>query len=203
MIIRDYFPTAAQDVITIAHGATRTPLTAPTPCAEFDLRHLIDHLIGTTGGLTRLGRREPLDPDDPYGSRTDATGGDWLAVLAGNLTALADAWSTDGAWDGTVDMGGSALPATMIGEMSMAEVLLHGWDLASAAGHRLAVPDDVAGELLRHIEQTAEWGRSMGAYGEPVRLDEQTAAGPFGRALAAAGRDPHWSRRAATAAVGD
>jgi uncharacterized protein (TIGR03086 family) len=198
MIIRDYFPTATQDVAAIARGASGTPLTAPTPCREFDLRHLIDHLIGTTGGLTRLGRREPLDPNDPYGSRTDATSGDWPAVLAGNLAALADAWSTDRAWEGTVDVGGSELPAAMIGEMSMAEVLLHGWDLAAASGQRPAVPDDVARELLRHIDETAEWGRSMGAYGDRVELDDGAAAGPFEHALAAAGRDPAWTSQPAT-----
>ncbi len=204
MIIREYFPTAASDVAAIAHGAVGTPMTAPTPCSEFDLRQLINHFIGTTGGLTRVGLRTPLDPDDPYGSGTDAADGQWAPRLATNLDALAAAWSPERAWDGTVDMGGTELPAVLIGEMSMAEILLHGWDLARASGQRLAVPEEVARQVLRHIDQTAEWGRSMGAYGPAFRItqDDHVAPGVFERALAAAGRDPHWTPAAARSPVG-
>ena len=198
MIIRRYFPTAAADVAAIARGAAATPLTAPTPCAEFDLRTLINHFIGTTDALARVGRRHALNPDDPYGARNDATAGDWPAALASNLSELAAVWSAEPTWNGAVDMGGNELPAVLIGEMSMAEVLLHGWDLAAATGQRLSVPDDAASELLRHITDTAEWGRSMGAYG-PVVVDAAAARGPFGRALATAGRAPRWTPNGAAA----
>jgi hypothetical protein len=79
----------------------------------------------------------------------------------------------------------------MIGEMAMAEVLLHGWDLARATGQPLSVPDEVGRELRRSIEETAGLGRSMGAYGEEVRVGDERPE--FERALGASGRDPGWS----------
>ena len=192
MIIRDYFPTAAKEVGEIARGAAPADLTAPTPCADFDLKTLINHVIGTTGALALVGRRAQLDPEDPYGARNDATGGDWAGQLAARTAALADVWSRPEAWDGTVSMAGQELPATLMGELSMAEMLLHGWDLARGTGRQLTVPEDVGRELLRHIDETAEWGRSMGAYGPPVAVDGRAGATAFERALAAAGRDPAW-----------
>ena len=112
--------------------------------------------------------------------------------MGDEATALADVWSRQEAWDGTVSMAGQEMPATLIGEMSLAELLLHGWDLARATGQHLIVPEDVGGELLRHVDETAEWGRSMGAYGPRVAIEEPAHATAFERALAAAGRDPAW-----------
>ena len=82
------------------------------------------------------------------------------------------------------------MPAPMIGEMALAEMLLHAWDLAAATGQSLVVPDKIGRELRRSIEETAELGRSMGAYGVEVAVRAQ--ASEFERALAASGRDPRW-----------
>jgi hypothetical protein len=86
MILRDYFPTAAKEVGEIARAAASADLTAPTPCTDFDLRTLINHVIGTTGALAAVGRREELDADDPYGAANDATDGDWVGRLRSGRT---------------------------------------------------------------------------------------------------------------------
>lgn len=36
----------------------------------WDLRELVNHFAGTTGALTRVGARQPLDPVDPWGGST-------------------------------------------------------------------------------------------------------------------------------------
>jgi uncharacterized protein (TIGR03086 family) len=191
MTMRELFPAAAEQVVRIATETPTDDLTLPTPCTDFDLHQLVNHVIGTTAALARVARREPLDPDDPYGSSQDPAHGDWRPVLAGNVSELAAAWSQPEAWEGTVDMGGQPLPAAMIGEMSMAEILLHGWDLARATGQQLAVDDEIGRELRRSVEETAELGRSMGAYAAEVPVGP--VAGEFARALGASGRDPGWS----------
>jgi uncharacterized protein (TIGR03086 family) len=190
MSIRTYLATAAEDVARVVEGADRADLAGPTPCTDFDLRALVNHYVGTTQALARVGQRTPLDPDDPYGSKHDVSRGDWQHQLGTSLRALAEAWSSPAAWEGTVDMGGQAMPAPMIGEMALAEMLLHGWDLASATGQSLVVPDEIGRELRRSIEETAELGRSMGAYGDEVTTGAD--ASEFERALAASGRDPGW-----------
>jgi uncharacterized protein (TIGR03086 family) len=184
MTIRDLFPTAAAQVCEVVRHADTQDLGAATPCTEFDLRRLVNHFVGTTGALARVGDGEPLDPEDPYGSREDPAGGDWRAELTRNVEAVAKSWGRPEAWEGTVSMGGGEMPATMIGDMSLAEVLLHGWDLARATGQQLTVSAEVGAEL----------GRTMGAYGPAVDVDP--AADDFERALGASGRDPRWQQSA-------
>src|SRR5690348_2901517 len=113
-----------------------TDLTRPTPCTDFDLATLVNHALGTTTALAGLARKEALDPDDPWGSRTNDTGGNWPARLADRLEATAAAWDDPAAWEGTVDLGGGEQPAATIGEMAFVEVMLHGWDVARAGGVR-------------------------------------------------------------------
>lgn len=182
---------ACQLVTTVLHAAAATGLDRPTPCTDFNLRRLIDHFAGTTGALARAGTRQPLDPDDPWGSRTSVADGDSAGVLAANLDALAAGWSTPAAWRGSVATGGGELPATAVGDMALIEVLVHGWDLARSAGALLPVSPELGSEARRLVEETAELGRQLQAYGPPVALD-QTAT-DFEHALAAAGRDPGWT----------
>jgi uncharacterized protein (TIGR03086 family) len=190
MTMREFFPAAADEVLTVVKGVDPDDLGRRTPCTEFDLRRLVNHFIGTTAALARVGRRDALDPEDPYGARRDPSRGDWQQQLATNVESVAQTWARPEAWEGTVQMGGPAMPAPMIGEMALAEMLLHGWDLARATGQELSIPDEVGRELRRSIEETAELGRSMGAYGDEVRVADDRPE--FEHALAASGRDPGW-----------
>lgn len=191
MAIREYFPAVGTEVTRVVRGSGGADLAAPTPCTEFDLRVLVNHFIGTTGALAAVGRGERLNGDDPYGSKADPSQGDWRDLLSHNVDELSRAWTDPKAWTGQVDMGGSEFPAAMVGEMAMAEIVLHGWDLARATGQQLRVPDGLADELRDSVERTGELGRRMGAYGPVIEVGAD--AGPLDRALAASGRDPEWS----------
>jgi uncharacterized protein (TIGR03086 family) len=190
MTIDSNFPAAAEAVSVVIAGAEDVPLDRPTPCRDFDLRSLVNHFVGTTHALARLGRGEELDPTDPYGAKNDPAQGDWRSELDHGVRELAEAWGRPESWEGSIDMGGSAMPAVMIGEMAMAELVLHGWDLARATGQSLTIPDEEAAELRRSIEETGELGRQMGAYGPVVEV--AAAATELERALGASGRDPRW-----------
>jgi uncharacterized protein (TIGR03086 family) len=167
-----------------------TELSSPTPCSDFDLETLVNHALGTTGALARLGRRKGLDPEDPWGSRTDAATGNWPSRLADALEEAAAAWDDPAAWEGTLDLGGGEQPATAVGEMAFVEIMMHGWDVSRAAGRRPEVSDEVGSELLAAVRPSAELGRRMGAYGSEVAVAE--SASDFERALGVAGRDPRW-----------
>ena len=187
---RNDFHPAADEVVRIVTAADVDTLEAPTPCVNFDVGELVNHFVGTMGALARVGERQALDPEDPYGARQNPSREDWRRILADNIEAVRHAWSKPAAWEGTVTMGGQQMPAPMIAEMALAEMLLHGWDLARATGQQLDVPDRVAGGLRRSVEETAELGRTMGAYGDAVPVS--AAAGELDRALGASGRDPRW-----------
>lgn len=182
------FPIAAETVADSIRGIDRLDPAAPTPCQGWDAAALINHFTGTADALGRIGRGEPLDPDNPWGQGQQA--GDWGDRLAGDVAGLGTAWAKTDAWHGSVSFGGSEMTAEAVGQMAFAEALLHGWDLTRTAGRTLLVSDEVGAELLRLVAETAELGRTMGAYGAEVPVAGDRPA--FDRALGLAGRDPDW-----------
>lgn len=181
---------ACATVGELTDRARDADLRLPTPCRDFDLRTLVNHFVGTTGALARAGRREPLDPEDPWGSRTDVADANWAGALGHNLVAIARAWSKAEAWQGSVDAGGNEMPAQMIGDTACMEVLLHGWDIAAATGQSLAVSAEVGAALLEVVRANVDLGRQMEAFGPEVPVPED--ASDFDRALGLSGRHPGW-----------
>lgn len=161
-----------------------------TPCAGFDLRALVDHFVGTSGALARVGLGQPLDPADPWGGGDGAADGDWSARLRANLDAIGEGWSRPQTWAGEVEVGGAAMPRSMVGEMALVEVTMHGWDVARALGRNLELDPEAAEAVHRAAASTATLGRQMGAYGPEVPVPAGAPA--LDRALGQVGRDPGW-----------
>ena len=181
---------AASTVAPAIRASAGTDLAGPTPCGDWDLRALAQHFTGTTGAFIRAGRTRSLDPDDPWGSKAVLDESDWASRLADQVTEAGDAWSTPEAWSGSVE--GAPMPAGALGEMGLIELMLHGWDVARAAGQTLDVSDELGAELLRCLEPTLEQGRQFEVYGPSVDVPEEASA--FVRALGLSGRDPDWQR---------
>lgn len=165
-------------------------LDAPTPCAEYDVRHLLNHLFHVVVGFQALAAREEADfsvtPD-----RLSEYGDGWRARFGKETALLADAWSVPGADEGVA--GSMNLPARTVGAMALLDLTVHAWDLARATGLPYA-PD--AGGLRALEELVAAMGptaRTMGVFGEPVPVPAEASA--FEALLASTGRDPRWCRR--------
>ena len=185
--IQELMMPAAETVAAMLRGVDSARLDRPTPCQDWDLHELVHHVLGTTTGLAKIGRKEDLGTNPWAGPEvTD----DWNIVLADRFEVLAAAWSEDDAWAGSVQLG-SEMPASAIGDMAYAEILLHGWDLARALGAELSATPEMAAALRRTVAETAELGREMDAYGPEVAVADD--ASDLDHALAAAGRDPNWA----------
>jgi uncharacterized protein (TIGR03086 family) len=168
---------------------------APTPCRDYDLRALVEHLAWGTVLSQRAATRTPLDRDwrssapPPFLEGRQPTG--WAAALAPELDAAADAWADPAAWDGETVMGSAPMPASVVGPMMMAEFALHGWDVARAAGAPYEVPEELGRAVLAAVEPLAGMGRDGGWYGAEVPVPADSPA--FDRALGLSGRDPGWA----------
>jgi uncharacterized protein (TIGR03086 family) len=182
---------AARAVAAVPDGAW----TAPTPCRDYDLRALVEHLAWGTVLSQRAATRTPLDrdwssPAPPPFLEGRAPAG-WAAALAPELDAAADAWADPAAWDGETVMGSAPMPASVVGPMMMAEFALHGWDVARAAGAPYEVTDELGRAVLAAVEPLAGMGRDGGWYGAEVPVPADAPA--FDRALGLSGRDPGWT----------
>ncbi|GAA2637355.1 TIGR03086 family metal-binding protein [Dactylosporangium fulvum] len=160
-------------------------LAAPTPCAGWDVRALVEHLLHWGPSLEGAAHKASVPP-----GAADA-GDDWRKALLGQYDRLADAWGAPAAWEGTTYMGPTELPADLVGGMVLGEFVLHGWDLARAAGQAPAWDDEVLTALHAEVARSADQARSMGVYGAEVPVPE--TAPLLARVLGLSGRNPSWT----------
>lgn len=175
---------AAATTIGVVDGVV--DLGAPTPCAEFDVRALVEHLLTWGPALAGAGRKQSVPPREDV-----RVGDDWAAELRAQVADIAAAWSGEEAWTGSAHMGGpTEMPADLIGGMVLVELLVHGWDLGRASGQRPEWDDDVLEFALDEVAKTADQGRAMGVYGAEVVVPD--GASTSDRLLGLTGRDPRW-----------
>ncbi len=192
MPIHDLPARAAEPLGAVIRTLAPSDLGARTPCAEYDLRALVNHLLFWGPSLAGAAARQEVPPPAAAEEDLDLTAGNWTAALQASLDRTVAAWSEPDAWVGVTRMGGPMeLPAPMIGGMVLGELVVHGWDLARATGQSPLWDVD----LLRHLQQdvagSAEMGREMGIYGPAVPVPD--TASTLDRVLGLTGREPHWA----------
>ncbi|MEV5544423.1 TIGR03086 family metal-binding protein [Saccharopolyspora shandongensis] len=183
---------AAASLREVVRNIKPDQLDAPTPCAEYDVRKLMNHLLFWGPSLEAAARKETVPPPAGAEQDLDLTGGDWAADLAALLDRTAGSWSEPSAWEGTTHMGGpTEMPASLVGGMIVVELVVHGWDLAKATGQRVAPDGDVLDYVHDEVAKTAEQGRAMGVYDAEVTIPD--TASTLDRILGRTGRNPAWT----------
>jgi uncharacterized protein (TIGR03086 family) len=186
MTLPDLEP-AARRLAALLDGVPDTVLGAPTPCSESTVATLLDHIMGLTEGLAAAARKEPTAAPQASAEHLDPK---WRALLPGRLDALVAAWREPGAGEGMTTAGGVDLPASVAAAVTLDELVLHGWDLASATGQPYRPdPADVAG-IMPFLEQFGGGQGVPGLFGPTVPVSDGASA--FDRALGLSGRDPAW-----------
>ncbi|WP_344523943.1 TIGR03086 family metal-binding protein [Streptomyces albiaxialis] len=178
---------AAAEAARIARGVpSDAPLGAPTPCADWDLRALLQHwVLYTAHGLERRARREPL-PEGLSARDFPAEPG-WAADYATQLERAVAAWAAPEPWEGEIDLGGGmVMPAAEIAGMVIKEMAVHGWDVARATGQEVRVSPALGAFVLGVVEQHAEIYRQYDGFAEARPVP--AGASDFERALALSGR---------------
>jgi uncharacterized protein (TIGR03086 family) len=167
-------------------------LGLPTPCADYTVRGLVNHLLFWGPSLIGAATRTPVSPPAGTDQDADVLDAAWRDTLAAQTTRMVTAWRDPAAWDGETSMTGArSMPAAMIGGMVCTELVVHGWDLARAVGSSPRWPDEVLEYLRGELAATAELARSMDVYGPEVTVAPD--APPLARVLGLTGRDPNWT----------
>ena len=149
----------------------------PTPCPDWDVTALGDHLVDT---LARLGAAAGI-PTDAHGTSTHQR----LQRVTDPILA---GWRRRGLTDDVV-FSGRTLPARLaLGILSL-ELVVHGWDFAVALDRPLDVSDALAAHVLSLAQQTlTAQSRVMAGFHLPVPVPAN--AGALDRLVAFTGRDP-------------
>jgi len=111
-----------------------------TPCAEWTVRDLLDHMIGVVAGLGAAAGGSAPEPFE--------LGSDPAAQFDQASAAALAAWRTPGVLDRIVDAGPGPMPGRVLAGINLLDTATHTWDLATATGQPASLPDDVAGAAL-------------------------------------------------------
>ncbi|WP_433499441.1 TIGR03086 family metal-binding protein [Sphaerimonospora sp. CA-214678] len=169
---------ATERTAGLVRAVRQEQLGLPTPCAKFDVRDLINHLEWVAELFESLARKGPMIEQGPYA-------GDFPARAEGTLAA----WSRPEAWEGTSPAMG--MPMTALGHMYLVDMVVHGWDLATATGQEYEPDPEAVSRALHFTEQMVETGRRRGVFGPPVAVPDDAPL--FDRMLGLIGRDPAWT----------
>jgi uncharacterized protein (TIGR03086 family) len=166
---------AAADVL---EAVRPEQLTAPTPCTEWSVQDLVDHLTAGTSYL--LAGMQGRAPEPVSGS--DAT--QFRDGVAAVLQALAE----PGALERTCTSPlGFEWPIAQAVMGTVMDVLVHTWDLARATGQAVSLDPELVGFCVStFLPDMPERGREAGIVGPavPVAADAPDDV----RLLAAMGR---------------
>ncbi|MFF6908840.1 TIGR03086 family metal-binding protein [Streptomyces sp. NPDC012389] len=182
--ISELLEAAAGRALPVVRGIDDGQLGLRTPCAEYDVRALLNHLFQVVVNFQALAARKEVD----FSQEPEFVTGDWRAGFGAETARLVAAWDVPGAEEGTT--GQMGLPARTVGLMVLGDLTVHAWDLARATGAEFVPDPDVVEEVGPGLAALAPQGREMKVFGEPFPVGEGATA--FERVLAVTGRDPGW-----------
>ena len=138
---------ALQGTLTVLTKIQPGQLDAPTPCASWDVRALINHVTGSARWWagTISGAADP--------AAADYAAGDYAAAYQESIQIALAAFGADGVLDRTVRLPFGELPGAVVLGMAATEQFTHGWDLARATGQPTDLDPDLAAELLGQARQ--------------------------------------------------
>jgi uncharacterized protein (TIGR03086 family) len=152
--------------------------SAPTPCPDWTVRQVVNHLIGMNRVFVALLAGQPPPPRPS----TDHVEDDPAGAYRGSAAALLAAFGRPGVLERTYRGPlGAATGAERL-QIRLYDLLAHGWDLAQATEQPADLPDDLA-------EQSLAFARTQ--------LTEQARPGRFGPAQSVAEQAPAIERLAA------
>jgi uncharacterized protein (TIGR03086 family) len=135
-----------ENAAVIVSGIDSESLGYPTPCPNYDVAGLIDHLLEAGRRAAALGRGQAPPPGDESGhvELSDAP-----AHLRHAAKEAAEAWGEGTALSSrfTMPWGEEYSGATLV-DMYLAELAAHAWDWARATGQHLRLDPSLAAPAL-------------------------------------------------------
>jgi uncharacterized protein (TIGR03086 family) len=163
----------------VVGNLTSGDLDRPTPCSEFTVRGVLQHMIGGATLFAAAYRQET--PSEPDLSDVLAGFGPAMENLFGALTA-------PGALDQKIAAPFGEVPGEDFARYIALDGLIHGWDLATATGQPYNPPDDLVAEIEAYAHQAVDPLRDGDAFSAAV--EPAPDATPIERLAAYTGRRP-------------
>ncbi|MGI9605261.1 MAG: TIGR03086 family metal-binding protein [Acidimicrobiales bacterium] len=159
-------------------------LERETPCTDWNVEALISHVVLGDASVPLLFAGEPL-PDstliDP-----SLLGPNPMATWRGTALAAIEALRAPGAMEREVEHPAGRRTGEVIARFRLVDVLGHAWDLSTATGIEVDLPDELAEAALEFLLPLVDALAASDAFGPALEPPE--ASSPAVRFLALIGR---------------
>ena len=190
MELYDYFAQAAASTQRIIDKVTSDHGNRSTPCAEWTVDDLIQHVFAVSGRAKAMAAGIDVVAD---GSIGDPVGEDLTTSYRESVASVRRAFGDRAIFDTLLTTPMGPYPGRVVFTVTSIEHLIHGWDLAAAIGVPFQFDPDVIERSFQAISDMPDVFanfRTSGAYSPPLTAGDD--AGPAVRLLAELGRDAAW-----------
>lgn len=169
-------------------------LADTTPCEGFDVRSLLNHLIGGVVMFAKGAKGEQM-PDIHTAIMAGipdfvgAAGDDAAAAFAPVVAEANEAWSIPQVAERTFTIG-DGMPGKAALRVALLEAVVHGWDIAKASNQAYEIPDMLAVPMLDGLRKGLGDGDrpAGGSFAPAVPVPEDAPAAD--KLIAFTGRTP-------------
>lgn len=185
---------AADRLGSVVAGITDDQLDGPTPCEKYQVSGLMAHVLGLTMAFRLAAEKDAAASANPPTAEPPSSAelpAGWREQVQRQLEELVSAWRQPSAWEGETEAGGVTLPAPVMAQVALQELVVHGWDLAKATGQPFDADRQHLETLFSSLRDSVEEDGTPGLFGPPVRLPEDASL--LDRTIGLTGRDPFWS----------
>jgi len=160
----------------------------PTPCKGFDVKMLLNHIVGGNHMLAAVGQGKTVDAG---AEMPDLVGSDPLGAYKQSAEAALAAWSDPSMMGRSHTFPFGELPGPAAFGTVLLETWVHGWDLAKATGQDATIPAPIAEALLAGL-QAGGFDAFRSPEGNPFgpAVDVSADATPSDKLVAFVGRTP-------------
>ena len=165
----------------------------PTPCSEWDVRALVNHVVG--GCVRHQMLLHDAQPHEVEATRAvDHLGANPVAAFATAADVVVSCFCEDGALERIVHHAAGDRTGRELLSMRVLDSAVHGWDLARAIGAEETLDDEVVAFLLAYAADL-DLGPQQRAFA-PADADAPRNASSLGQLLHRLGRHPNVSGEA-------
>jgi uncharacterized protein (TIGR03086 family) len=166
----------------LVRGVGSEEWSLPTPCADWDVRALVNHSAWVLNMMGVVTRGDAIPARD-----LDVLGSDPERAYAEAAARAITGWKERGT-SGTVTIPFGTIPADTALSIAVVDTFVHGWDIARATNQDPRLDPGLGAALLEWVPAILPPARQNRAFGPIVTVSEDAPAPE--RLLALLGRCP-------------
>ena len=138
-------------IVDLLTGVDPDRFDRPTPCADFDVRRLVEHVFGVAGRMEAMGKGRAAESVPAFATDLPSdVSADLAQAYATAAERAQQSWTAEESLRRPVTAPWGTMPGALVLAVYLSEHVTHGWDLAVATAQEAETDADVAELALRY-----------------------------------------------------